>query len=199
MNLYEKISILGPSAQYDTCGPKDFGKTTNIPGVYHAKVAGNQICRLFKVLQTNSCQNSCKYCAFQCNRACKRTTATPDEMAKAFDSAYSRRLVDGLFLSSGIIGTADSTMGKVLDTATILRKKYRYRGYLHLKVMPGSSQSSIEQATKLANRLSINIEAPTEDSLAHLSPDKNLKKGFFYTLSLITTTKKVEILRHKAA
>lgn len=185
MSLYEKIAILGPSAQYDTCGPKDFGKTTNIPGVYHAKVGGNQICRLFKVLQTNSCRNNCSYCAFRQNRDCQRTSASSEEMAKAFDSAYSRRLVDGLFLSSGIIKDPDYTMTKMIDTATLLRKRYRYSGYLHLKVMPNTSADVVREAIRLSNRISLNIESPTENDLASLSENKDLRKGFFYTLSVI--------------
>lgn len=185
MDLYEKISILGPSAQYDTCGPKDFGQTTDIPGVYHAQVGGNQICRLFKVLQSNSCRNNCRYCAFRRDRSCRRTSASPEEMAKAFNSAYSRRLVDGLFLSSGIVNNPETTMTQILDTAYILRKKYRYHGYLHLKIMPGASSSSIAESLKWANRISLNIESPTESDLTTLSPDKDFRKGFFYTLSLI--------------
>lgn len=185
MNLYDKISVLGPSAQYDTCGPKDFGQTTNIPGVYHAKVGGHHICRLFKVLQTNFCRNNCHYCAFRRDRDCRRTTAAPDEMAQAFHSAFSRRLVDGLFLSSGIISNPETTMTKMLDTATLLRKKYHYQGYLHLKIMPGAPPSTIKESLKLANRISLNIESPTESDLTNLSPEKDLKTGFFYTLSLI--------------
>jgi len=185
VNLYEKISILGPSAQYDTCGPKDFGQTTNIPGVYEAKVGGNRVCRLFKVLQSNVCQNNCRYCAFRRDRDTLRLTATADEMAKAFDSAYSRRLVEGLFLSSGVFGNPETTMTKMLDTAYLLRHKYQYHGYLHLKIMPGSSASAIRESIRLASRISLNIESPTESGLATLSPEKNLKKGFFYTLSLI--------------
>lgn len=111
--------------------------------------------------------------------------ATPEEMAKAFDSAYSRHLVDGLFLSSGIIKNPEATMTLMLDTAAILREKYDYRGYLHLKIMPGTSSNCIGEAMKLADRVSLNIESPTESTLADLSPDKELKKGFFYTLSLI--------------
>ena len=185
MDLYQKISVLGPSAQYDTCGPKDFGQTTDIPGVYHAKVGGGNICRLFKVLQTNNCVNNCKYCAFRRDRDCERTTARPDEMAAAFDSAYSRRLVDGLFLSSGVLQNPETTMTLMLDTAQILRQKYQYRGYLHLKIMPGASAGCIRESIKLANRISLNIESPTEESLSTLAPEKDLKKGFFYTLSLI--------------
>ncbi len=185
MDLYKKISILGPSAKFDTCGPKDFGKTTNIPGVYHAKVGGKHICRLFKVLQSNTCLNNCNYCAFRRDRDCPRMTATPDEMAKAFISAHSRRLVDGMFLSSGIVASPEITMSRMLDTAHILRDKYKYHGYLHLKLMPGTPQNCIEETIKLANRISLNIESPTQEDLASLSPDKDLKEGFFKTLFTI--------------
>lgn len=181
MDLYQKISILGPGAQYDTCGPRDFGQTTNIPGVYHAKV-GSATCRLFKVLQSNYCQNNCLYCAFRRDRPCQRTQTSPDEMAQAFISAHRRRLVDGLFLSSGIINNPQTTMTKMLDTITLLRQKYCYYGYIHLKIMPGSSGNTIREAAKLSNRLSLNIESPTEIGLSQLSPDKNLKNGFFDTL-----------------
>ncbi|MBN2101056.1 putative DNA modification/repair radical SAM protein [Candidatus Dojkabacteria bacterium] len=185
MDLYKKISILGPSAQYDTCGPKDFGTTTDIPGVYHAKVGGSRVCRLFKVLQTNECVNSCNYCAFRRDRSTTRAVATSDEMATAFESAYSRRLVDGLFLSSGLDGSPDSTMTRMLDTAHILRDKMSYRGYLHLKIMPRTSSSCISEAIRLASRVSLNIEAPTEEDLTRLSPCKDLRSGFYHTMSLI--------------
>lgn len=193
MGLYEKISVLGPSAKYDTCGPKDFGKTTNIPGVYHAKVGGKNVCRLFKVLQSNECVNNCNYCAFRRDRSTPREHVTPDEMAKAFDSAYSRRLVDGFFLSSGVEGTPDSTMTKMLDTAHILREKYRYKGYLHLKIMPNSTMGCVEEALKLSDRISLNIEAPTDKDLLVLSHSKRLKSGFYYQMSQIKTQiKKME-------
>lgn len=185
MNLEQKITILGPSASYDTCGPKDFGKTTKVPGVYHAKVAGQHICRLFKVLQTNYCVNNCQYCAFRRDRSTPRTTASPDEMAKAFINVYQRRLVDGFFLSSGIADSAESTMSRLLDTAHILRDRYHYKGYLHLKIVPSVSTSCIEEASKLAQRISLNIEAPSEADLAILSPEKKFKQGFFHTLSII--------------
>jgi predicted DNA-binding helix-hairpin-helix protein len=103
-------------------------------------------------------------------------------MALAFESAHRRRLVDGLFLSSGIVNNPDFTMTRLLDTVSILRQRFHYRGYVHLKIMPGSSSSSIREAIKLSNRISLNIESPTESSLADLSPEKNLKTGFFNTL-----------------
>lgn len=185
MDLYQKISILGPSAQYDTCGPKDFGDTTDIPGVYRAKLSGNRTCRLFKVLQSNFCVNNCTYCAFRRDRNTKRAETSADEMAKAFYSAYSRRLVEGFFLSSGVSGTTAKTMTKMLDTAAILRKRYGYSGYIHLKIMPKTTADIIRESLKLANRISLNIESPTESGLSRLSPDKNLRKDIFYTLSLI--------------
>lgn len=185
MNIFDKISILGPSAQYDTCGPKDFGQTSDVPGVYEAKVAGGHTCKLFKVLQTNVCKNNCKYCAWRQDRDTPRVSTTPDEMASAFASAWRRKLVHGLFLSSGIAGSAESTMDKLIDTATVLRQKIGYSGYIHLKLMPGASAASIRESLRLANRVSLNIEAPTEADLQALSPDKDLKKDFFYTLSLI--------------
>lgn len=189
MGVFDKIAILGPSAQYDTCGPKDFGNTTKIPGVYYAKTANGGVCRLFKVLQSNSCQNNCNYCAYRRDRACARTTATPDEMASAFMQVHSQRLVDGLFLSSGIVKTPIYAMTRMLDTVNILRKKLNYRGYIHFKIMPGADDASIEEALKLSNRISLNIEAPTEESLAIVSPDKHIKRGnpnsFFDTLARI--------------
>jgi len=185
VDLYEKISILGPSAQYDTCGPKDFGKTTDIPGVYHAKVDGAHVCRLFKVLQSNKCLNNCGYCAFQRSHNIKRADTTPEEMAKAFYSAYGRRLVDGFFLSSAIDSHPDSTMTKMLDTAHILRDKYRYKGYMHLKIMPGSSSNTIREAMKLANRISLNMESPVYNPNTVTSPLKRLKTSLFPTLHTI--------------
>jgi len=103
-------------------------------------------------------------------------------MAQAFSEVWRRRLVDGLFLSSGIIGGAETTMTRLLDTVHIIRDKYRYRGYIHLKIMPGSSSSCIGESIKLANRISVNIESPTEEDLSNLSPEKNLKTGFFDTI-----------------
>ncbi len=194
-SLFDKISVLGPDARYDTCGPKDLGKTTNVPGVYHAKVGGNNVCRLFKVLQTNECTSNCTYCALRRDRDCQRASTTPDEMAKAFDTVYSRRLVDGLFLSSGIDRQPDSVMERQIDTANILRKKYDYSGYIHLKLMPGASRNCLAEAMNVANRISVNIEAPTEEDLHRLSPTKQFKSGFFHMLSQV----KSEIRRREYA
>lgn len=185
MSLYEKISILGPGAKYDTCGPRDLGNTTKIPGVYIAKMANGCSCRLFKVLQTNACKNNCKYCAFRKDRDTKREIATPDEMASAFMEVKRKRLVDGLFLSSGVTNDADTTMSRMLDTVHIVRKRYHYSGYVHLKIMPEASTSCIQEAIKVANRISLNIEVPTKVDLAYLSPEKDFHNGFLRTMSVV--------------
>ncbi len=197
MNLYEKISILGPSAKYDTCGPKDFGETTDIPGVYHAKVGGSHVCRLFKVLQTNECNHNCNYCAFRKDRDTKRTVLNSNEMAKAFDKVYRKRLVDGLFLSSGIDSSPDNTMQRLIDTADILRGRMGYRGYLHLKIMPGVSESAIDQALNLSDRVSVNVEGANEEALKTSSPTKSLRNLLFPTLqTLDRKIKRLKELRH---
>jgi predicted DNA-binding helix-hairpin-helix protein len=126
--------------------------------------------------------NNCYYCAFRRDRDTQRTETTPDEMAAAFSSAYQRRLVEGFFLSSGIDSHPDTTMTKLLDTAHIIREKYDYKGYIHLKLMPGVSRSTITESFKVANRISLNIESPTEQDLTRLTPNKTLKNGFFATL-----------------
>ncbi|HOU76381.1 MAG TPA: helix-hairpin-helix domain-containing protein [Candidatus Dojkabacteria bacterium] len=186
MNVFEKIAVLGPSAQFDTCGPKDFGNTTKIPGVYYAKTSNGGVCKLFKVLQTNVCQNNCNYCAYRKDRDTPRVLASADEMASAFMTVWNSRKVDGLFLSSGILKNPTYSMSQIIDTATILRKKYRYGGYVHLKIMPGSEKAAIEEAISLSNRISLNIESPTPDTLAALSPDKNWDKDFITTLDTIS-------------
>lgn len=185
MNIFEKISVLGPSAQFDTCGPKDFGNTTKIPGVYNAKTSNGGVCKLFKVLQSNVCQNNCRYCAYRKDRDTKRVTTTPDEMASAFSTVWNSRKVDGLFLSSGIVKDPTHSMSLLIDTATILRTKYKYNGYIHLKIMPGTEESAIGEAIKLSNRISLNVESPTTDSLAIVAPDKSWDRDFKTTLDSI--------------
>ncbi|MDC0449246.1 radical SAM protein, partial [bacterium] len=143
------------------------------------------MCRLFKVLQTNACRNNCTYCAYRRDRSCTRVATTPDEMAEAFDTVHKKRLVDGLFLSSGITRTPEHTMSKMIDTAHILRNKYKYPGYIHLKIMPGTPTDCIRESLRVSNRVSLNIESPTETDLLTLSPDKSMKDGFFKTLMRI--------------
>jgi predicted DNA-binding helix-hairpin-helix protein len=147
--------------------------------IYHAQQEGGGTTRLFKVLQTNACRYACKYCFTSCAIRRKRTTFKPDELATTFIGLNQQKRVDGLFLSSGIVPDANTTMEKMLATVERLRLKEGYRGYVHLKLIPGASYEYIERAVELADRVSLNLEAPNAARLADLAPDKEFAGGMW--------------------
>lgn len=189
MSSLEKMKILTDSAQYDLCDYVSHNKSSqiNLPGIYEA--IGHNGCKipLFKTLLTNKCKNDCKYCINQSKRNFTRLELSPEELAKAFLGYYGRGLVNGLFLSSGISGDVDTTMEKQIETIHLLRNKYGYDDYIHLKVIPGASKDSIKRAMALANRVSINIEAATPSGLAELSSTKDYNKDILKRLSWINS------------
>ena len=127
---------------------------------------------LLKTLLTSVCERNCYYCPFRSGRDFRRATFRPDEFAKLFMYMHKVGKVEGIFLSSGVVGGGMLTQDKLLDTAAIMRQKYNYRGYLHLKIMPGADRAQVEQAMLLADRISINLEAPNTERLARLAPKK---------------------------
>ncbi len=128
---------------------------------------------VMKSMLTTACERNCHYCVFRAGRAkTRRMTISPDEMAGAFDTLQRAKKVDGLFLSSGIIKGSVTTQDKILDTADIIRNKQRYRGYIHLKIMPGIEYDQLYRAMQLADRVSVNLEAPTSERLHQLAPKK---------------------------
>ncbi|MFM8320148.1 MAG: radical SAM protein [Chloroflexota bacterium] len=132
---------------------------------------GRQI-KFLKTLLTSACERNCYYCPFRSGRDFRRATLSADEMAGVFMSMHRAGLVQGLFLSSGVAGGSLRTQDQILATAELLRKKYAFQGYVHLKLMPGAQQAQVEQAMKLADRVSLNLEAPNTERLAHLAPRK---------------------------
>ena len=134
--------------------------------IYNAKPEGGGSTRLFKVLQTNACRYSCKYCFTSCAIRRKRTTFKPDELATTFVSLSQQKRVDGLFLSSGIVPDPNTTMEKMLGTVERLRLQEGYTGYIHLKLIPGASFEYVERAVALADRVSLNLEAPNQARLS---------------------------------
>ncbi len=129
---------------------------------------------ILKAMVTTACEMDCYYCPFRAGRtAMRRMTFKPDELAAAFDTLVRARLVDGIFLSSGIIKGGVSTQDKIIDTVEIIRKRYHYRGYVHLKIMPGAQQAQVLRAMQLADRVSINLEGPTQERLDALAPKKD--------------------------
>ena len=127
---------------------------------------------LLKTLLTSVCERNCNYCPFRSERDFRRATFHPNEFAKLFVYMHTIGKVDGLFLSSGIVGGGIATQDKLLDTAALLRRKYNFRGYLHLKIMPGAERDQVEEAMLLADRISINLEAPNPNRLKQLAPKK---------------------------
>ncbi len=147
--------------------------------IYPAKRERGGTTRLFKVLQTNACRYACKYCFTSCAIRRKRTTFKPDELATTFVSLRQRQQVDGFFLSSGIVPDADTTMEKMLATVERLRLREGYTGYLHLKLIPGAAYEYVERAVQLADRVSLNLEAPNAARLAVLAPDKEFTESMW--------------------
>lgn len=138
---------------------------------------------LLKTMVTTACEKNCFYCPFRAGRAkTRRITFKPDELARAFNDLERAHFVDGIFLSSGIINGGATTQDKVLDTIEIIRRKYQYRGYVHLKIMPGSERDQLARAMQVADRVSINLEAPTPERLNALAPKKDFSNDLLERL-----------------
>ena len=132
---------------------------------------GRQI-KLLKTLLTSACERNCFYCPFRAGRDFRRATFQPDEMAQTFMAVNRANAAEGIFLSSGIVRGGLSSQDKLIDTADILRNKYHFHGYIHLKIMPGAEKDQVLRAMQLANRVSINLEAPNTARLEKLAPRK---------------------------
>lgn len=131
---------------------------------------------VLKAMVTTACENDCLYCPFRAGRTkMHRVTFKPDEMARAFNLIQQAGLVDGIFLSSGIVRGGVTTQDSIIDTIEIIRKKYAYTGYVHLKIMPGAEYDQLRRAMQLADRVSINLEGPTPERLARLAPGKEFE------------------------
>ena len=140
--------------------------------VHPAQLPNGQKIMLLKTLLSSACERDCFYCPFRAGRDFRRATFKPDEFAGLFSKLNRGGMAEGVFLSSGLAGGGIRTMDKLLDTADILRKKHQYKGYLHLKIMPGSEKDQVYRAMQLADRVSVNLEAPNTERLARLAPHK---------------------------
>jgi len=182
LSIQDKIAILAESAKYDvscsSSGSEHNYKTgelgnTHKSGICHTFTSDGRCVSLLKVLLSNICIYDCAYCINRVSNDIRRTAFTPRELADITINFYKRNYIEGLFLSSGIIKNEDHTMGLLLQTLRILRHEYRFNGYIHVKLIPGSSKELIHEATLLANRVSSNIELPSAKSLALLAPQKS--------------------------
>ncbi len=144
----------------------------NALGLHDALMPGGKRVRLLKTLLTSACERNCFYCPFRAGRNFRRATFKPDEMARTFSQLNKANVAEGFFLSSGIAGGGAKTQDRLIDTAAILRRKFDYRGYLHLKIMPGSEHDQVLAAMTLSDRISVNLEAPNQNRLTQLAPKK---------------------------
>jgi predicted DNA-binding helix-hairpin-helix protein len=176
----QKLELLGRAARYDlscACGPA----APRVRGsgdlwIYPAVLSSGGKASMLKVLQHSGCERGCLYCSERHGGAgAGAISFAPVELARVFDDLYRQQRVMGLFLSSAIRGGAVATMDRMLATAEILRRRDRFRGYLHLKVLPGAEPAQVDRAMQLATRLSVNLEAPTARALAAIAPSKGFE------------------------
>jgi putative DNA modification/repair radical SAM protein len=179
--IREKLEILADAAKYDvSCSSsgssrknKNKGLGDTGTGICHTYTEDGRCVSLLKILLTNFCIYDCAYCVTRKNNDIKRAAFTVQEVIDLTINFYRRNYIEGLFLSSGIFKNADYTMERLVLVARRLRKEYNFNGYIHLKTIPGASDELLEEAGLYADRLSINIEIPTESGLKLLAPDKN--------------------------
>jgi predicted DNA-binding helix-hairpin-helix protein len=146
--------------------------------------SGKQV-KLLKTLLSSACERDCYYCPFRAGRDFRRATFKPQEFAELFMKLNQANMAEGIFLSSGIAAGGANTQNKILDTAEILRNKLGFRGYMHLKIMPGAEKAQVERLMQLADRVSINLEAPNSERLARLAPNKTFIEELFKPLKWV--------------
>jgi putative DNA modification/repair radical SAM protein len=180
--VQEKLKILADAAKYDVSCSSSGGKRKNTNkglgnaegmGICHSYTEDGRCVSLLKILLTNFCIYDCAYCVTRKSNDIKRAAFTVDEVVDLTINFYRRNYIEGLFLSSGIFKNADYTMERLVRVAKKLRNDHKFNGYIHLKTIPGASDELIKEAGLYADRLSVNIELPSENSLKMLAPEKN--------------------------
>ena len=180
----EKLKILAGAAKYDVSCASSGTQRSNTKGgignasawgICHSFTEDGRCVSLLKIMLSNYCIYDCAYCINRKSNEIPRTSFTPDEIAKLTIEFYRRNYIEGLFLSSGVLVNPDHTMERMVSVARLLRTEHRYNGYIHLKAIPGASPQLIADAGRWADRLSVNIEIPTENNLKLLAPDKDFK------------------------
>lgn len=190
---YQRLQILTESAKYDvSCSssgssrrntPKGIGNA-EISGICHSFTEDGRCISLLKILLTNKCAYDCQYCVNRRSNDVPRAEATPEEICELVINFYKRNMIEGLFLSSAVDQNPDNTMEKLLDTVIRLRKLYRFNGYIHLKGIPSADQKLIMRAGEYVDRMSFNVELPSERSLKLLAPQKS-KTGILQPMDLM--------------
>lgn len=199
MEILDKLKILADSAKYDaSCSSSGSNRKNTTSGVGNGDVSG--ICHswgadgrcisLLKILLSNSCIYDCKYCINRASNSVRRATFSPREVADLTINFYKRNYIEGLFLSSAVIGSPNKTMEMLVNSVSILRNEYEFNGYIHCKTIPGCSKELIDKLGSMVDRLSINIELPSNNSLKLLAPQKE-KDGILEPMSYVSNNIKL--------
>lgn len=181
MDTLQKLQLLGPATRYEPA--EEVGAQYPTPPaltpldaagcIHRAVMPGGRRIALLKTLLTSACERDCAYCPFRAGRDFRRVTFGPDELAHLFMQFHRHGIAAGIFLSSAIAGGGPNTQERLIATAQILRRRHGFSGYIHLKIMPGAERDQVAAAMRLANRVSVNLEAPNERRLADLAPHKS--------------------------
>src|SRR5258707_15234796 len=179
-----KLAQMGEATIYEPAGDQPQQERRRVP--YQSRSLAECITNvttptgkrpILKTMMTTACERNCFYCRFRAGRSkTQRMTFTPDEMAGVFDTLQRANQVEGLFLSSGIIKGSITTQDKIINTVEIIRKRYDYKGYVHLKIMPGVEYDQLYRAMQLADRVSVNLEGPRQERLSALAPKKDFQQ-----------------------
>ena len=205
MDVMEKLTILTDAAKYDAACTSSGGNrgsrkgyvgntSSSVAGCCHSFSADGRCVSLLKVLMTNCCVYDCRYCVNRCSNDTRRAAFTPEELAELTIQFYRRNYIEGLFLSSGVLVSPDYTTERMIRCLRLLREQYRFNGYIHAKAIPGTSPELVEQLGLLADRLSVNIELPSEAGLKALAPNKT-KSAILRPMGQIQQS----VLEHKEA
>ncbi len=207
----ERLEILTESAKYDVSCSSSGSKRVNtagglgnasVGGICHSFTPDGRCISLLKILMSNDCIYDCEYCPNRRSADVRRATITPREICELVIGFYKRNYIEGLFLSSAVFGTPDKTMELLINTVEMLRREYRFNGYIHLKGIPHADELLIMKAARLADRMSFNIELPSENSLKLLAPQKTKQSLLLPMKSLqnaITYDKLNKVRRRDAA
>ena len=209
MNITDKLKILTEGAKYDVActssGINRAGKrgavgSASACGICHSFTPDGRCVSLLKLLMTNACIYDCGYCVNRRSNDIPRASFSPKEIAELTMDFYRRNYIEGLFLSSGIIKSPDHTMEMLIETLFLLREKYRFNGYIHVKAIPGADELLLRRLGHLTDRMSVNIELPSEKSLVNIAPDKSKKAILepmgYVKKSIVQAKNEVAVFRH---
>ena len=198
MDLFHRLVWLSKQTTFDFEDEINCPSITKINEfelpVTQARLPNGKPIKLLKTMLTSACERNCNYCAFRAGRNIRRITFKPEEMARIFIAIHQAGVVTGLFLSSGVLKGGINTQDKLIETTAILRNKYHFNGYIHLKIMPGVQKDQIVETMRYADRVSINLEAPNPERLTKLAPMKSFHDELFKPLQWINEIRK----RHPA-